>query len=273
MDLERLDLVYAVLETTSVLSRTYEKAGGAGVDLLVTYFERGHRGFHPPEVSFVASGNTIVRAARVHIPLADGDGARRLEANMFLGKTPRGQVLFIYWFGVGDRQMASYLKASALQFWSSIQQRPGRASMVRLALPVPAGGLERARAAATDFIRHLVPMLSELLAEPPPGRGAAPWQTAELVTARRVSPCSRPRRRTGAGPSRSYGLLLRVRTGPSGKSRPALISPAACPRPALFTNGDGATGRVAQGAVPAGPRAVGPPRPVRRAQRGVRASG
>jgi len=44
-------------------------------------------------------------------------------------------------------------------------------------------------------------------------------------------------------------------------------------QPALFTNGDGATGRVAQGAVPAGLRAVGPPRPVRRAPRGVRASG
>jgi citrate synthase len=53
----------------------------------------------------------------------------------------------------------------------------------------------------------------------------------------------------------------------------ALYVPLDDRSPALFTNGDGATGRVAQGAVPAGPRAVGPPRPVRRAPRGVRASG
>ena len=59
--LTRTDLVYAVLETSAVLSRTYVRRGG-GMDriaLLVTYFEHGHRGFHPPEVSFVASGNTI----------------------------------------------------------------------------------------------------------------------------------------------------------------------------------------------------------------------
>jgi len=37
--------------------------------------------------------------------------------------------------------------------------------------------------------------------------------------------------------------------------------------------GAGATGRVAQGAALARPRAVGPLRPVRRAQRGVRANG
>ncbi len=41
----------------------------------------------------------------------------------------------------------------------------------------------------------------------------------------------------------------------------------------LLTNGDRATRRVAQGAAPTGPRAVGSPRPVRRAHRGVRASG
>ena len=72
--LTRADLVHAVLETSAVLSRTYVTRDGRGdrIDLLITYFERGHRGFHPPEVSFVASGHTIVRADRVGIPLTDG---------------------------------------------------------------------------------------------------------------------------------------------------------------------------------------------------------
>lgn len=62
----------------------------------------------------------------------------------------------------------------------------------------------------------------------------------------------------------------RTRKGGNSGAPPDLDTTA----PALHSaNGDGATGRVAQGAVPAGPRAVGPPRPVRRAPRGVRASG
>jgi proteic killer suppression protein len=60
---------------------------------------------------------------------------------------------------------------------------------------------------------------------------------------------------------------------PDGAAGPVNVGIVDYHEPALFTNGDGGTGRVAPGAVPAGPRAVGPPRPVRRARRGVRASG
>ncbi|MGH7209356.1 MAG: exosortase C-terminal domain/associated protein EpsI [Nitrospiraceae bacterium] len=169
VELKREDIVYAVLETTSVLSRVYENSNAKGevVDLLLTYFERGHRGFHPPEVSFVASGNTIIRAGIVRIPLGNGESAPQLEANMFLGKTPTGEVLFLYWFGIGEQLMASYYKGSAYLLWSNLLQRPRAASMVRLALPVVNGDLERTMATAKEFIRQVVPVLPEYLTERP----------------------------------------------------------------------------------------------------------
>lgn len=169
VEMKREDVVYAVLETTAVLSRAYESSNAKGevVDLLVTYFQRGHRGFHPPEVSFVASGNTIIKSGIVHIPLADGENALRLEANMFVGKTPNGEVLFLYWFGIGERLMASYYKGSAYLLWSTLLQRPSAASMVRVALPVVNGDLEKTMAAAREFIRQIVPILPEYLTEHP----------------------------------------------------------------------------------------------------------
>jgi EpsI family protein len=169
VELKRAERVYAVLETTSVLSRVYEKSSAKGevVDLLVTYFERGHRGFHPPEVSFVASGNTIIKSGIVRIPLADGENAPRLEANMFLGNTPTGEVLFLYWFGIGERLMASYSKGSAYLLWNTVLQRPSPASMVRLALPVVNGDLEKTMATAREFIWQIAPILPEYLTEHP----------------------------------------------------------------------------------------------------------
>lgn len=166
-ELGRADRVYAVLETRAVLDRAYENSSARGevVNLLVTYFERGHRGFHPPEVSFVASGNMIVKSAVVRIALADGANAPQLEANMFLGKTPTGEMLFLYWFGIGDRLMASYYKGSAYLLWNAILQRPGPASMVRMALPVVNGDLEKTMATARQFIRQIVPVLPEYLTE------------------------------------------------------------------------------------------------------------
>jgi len=165
--LGREDLVYAVLETAAVLNRVYARPESQGdrVDVLITYFERGHRGFHPPEVSFVASGNSIVRSGIVRIPLAGR--APELEANMFLGKTPHGETLFLYWFGIGERWMASYYKGSANLLWNALLRRPSAASMVRLALPVVNGNIEATLATAGEFTRQLMLLLPEYLKELP----------------------------------------------------------------------------------------------------------
>lgn len=167
--LSNMDVVYAVLETSAVLQRVYENSNAKGevVDLLVTYFQKGHRGFHPPEVSFVASGNVITKSGIVRLPLAGGEGAPQLEANMFLGKTPSGEQLFLYWFGIGDHWMAGYYRGTAYLLWNTLLQRPSSASMVRLALPVVNGDLKRTMATATEFIRQIVPVLPEYLTEEP----------------------------------------------------------------------------------------------------------
>ena len=166
VELSRPDMVYAVLETSAVLSRVYRgPREGDRVDLLVTYFERGHRGFHPPEVSFVAGGNRIIQSGLVRIPLGDEAGSPGLEANMFLGETPAGQVLFVYWFGIGDQWMASYLKGSVQLLWNAVLRRRSAAGMVRIALPVVGGDVDRAMATARQFTRLILPLLAEYLTE------------------------------------------------------------------------------------------------------------
>lgn len=169
VELKRAERVYAVLETSVMLSRVYKNSSTRSerVDLLVTYFKRGHRGFHPPEVSFVASGNTIIKSGTVRIPLGDGVNAPQLEANMFLGRTPAGEELFLYWFGIGERWMASYYKGSAYLLWNTLLRRPSPASMVRVALPVVNGDLEKTMGAAREFIRQLMLVLPEYLKEHP----------------------------------------------------------------------------------------------------------
>ena len=171
IDEKQKDLVYAVLETSAVLSRRYVKRDGRGetVDLLVTYFDRGHRGFHPPEISFVASGKTIISSDRVVMPLTEAASGPRLEANRFVGKTPSGEVLYLYWFSIGDDLMASYYKGSVYLLWNAVVQRNSPASMVRVAVPMAAGDLDRTMATASDFIRVLVPILPHYLVERPHG--------------------------------------------------------------------------------------------------------
>ena len=173
VDLGKPDMVYAVLETNAVLSRVYRHSGdGETVDLLITYFEHGHRGFHPPEVSFVAGGNTIMRSGPVPIALGDGAGSPSLEANMFLGATPTGQVLFLYWFGIGDQWTPSYVKGSAQLLWNAMRRRRSAASMVRIAVPVTGGDVERTMMTAQQFTRLILPLLPGYLTEQPRAGGS-----------------------------------------------------------------------------------------------------
>ncbi|NOX98054.1 MAG: EpsI family protein [Nitrospirae bacterium] len=156
-------LVYAVLETKTILSRLYvnSKAKDEVVDFLVIYSERTSRGFHPPEVSFVAAGNTIVKSGIEYIPLSKEKNAPQLETNMFLGKTPRGRVLFLYWFSVGDRLMANYYKSSLYLLWDTIKGKDSPTTMVRLAMPLVDDDLEKTMAVATSFIQQIIPILPE----------------------------------------------------------------------------------------------------------------
>ncbi len=103
-----------------------------------------------------------------------------VEANMVVGQTPAGKVLYLYWFGVGDRVMASYYKGSVYLLWNAMLQRPSPASMVRVALPVPGGNLDKAMATAADFIRKIVPILPDYLVERPP---AGPAQSRSVSNA------------------------------------------------------------------------------------------
>lgn len=168
IELSRQDIVYAVLETKTLLTRLYvnSEAKDEIIDFFVIYAERTSRGFHPPEVCFVAGGRTIVKAGIVPIPLSDEENAPILKANMFLGKVPEGQkILFLYWFGIGDRLMANYYKSSLYLLRDTIRGKNSPATMVRVALPLVNDDFEKTMAIATDFIQQIIPILPEYLTE------------------------------------------------------------------------------------------------------------
>lgn len=169
--LDNLELVTSVLETKTLLTRIYvnSEAKNEIVDLFITYSERTSRGFHPPEVSFVARGSTIVKTGIVYIPLIKGRSAPRLQANMFLGETSaNGKTLFLYWFGIGDRLMANYYKSSLYLLWDTMRGKKSPASMVRIALPLINDNFEKTMAVATDFIQQIVPVIPGYLTEKVP---------------------------------------------------------------------------------------------------------
>ena len=67
--------------------------------------------------------------------------------------------------------MPSYYRSSAYRIWDAMWRRPTSASMVRVALPLVNGDVERTMATAEKFIGDLRPLLPRYLVE---GRRAEP---------------------------------------------------------------------------------------------------
>ena len=96
---------------------------------------------------------------------------------MFLGKTPNGRVLFLYWFGIGDRLMANYYKSSLYLLWDTIRGKDSPVTMVRVAMPLIEDDYDKTIAAATDFIQQIVPILPEYLTKREPEENSATTET------------------------------------------------------------------------------------------------
>ncbi len=162
-----LALIHAVLGTKAVLPRLYvnTEAEGQWIDLFVTYSEKDHRAFHPPAVSFIAAGGTIIKSGIEYIPLLNREKVPELRINMFLGKTPEGKVIYLYWFGIGDRLMANYYLSALYLLWDTIRGIDSPISMVRVAIPLIDGDFEKTMEVATGFIQQIVPLLPEYLVE------------------------------------------------------------------------------------------------------------
>ena len=167
-----IERIHAVLGTKAVLPRLYinSEAENQVIDLFVTYSEKDHRAFHPPGVSFVAAGNTIIKSGIECIPLLDREKVPELRVNMFLGKTPHGKIIYLYWFGIGDRLLANYYLSALYLLWDTIRGVDSPISMVRVAIPLIDDDLEKTMEVATGFIQQIVPLLPEYLVERvPPG--------------------------------------------------------------------------------------------------------
>ena len=144
--------VKKVLETSSILMRTYSAPNGRPIQLTIVYAGSTRRSLHFPEVCLVGGGWEIreQRSTQVGISFS----ARELV----LVKNDNAQAV-LYWFKTGDHLTGNYFLNALEWAGNQLTFSTPTSAMIKLTTPVGQSGEEAAFAALHDFAGKLAPEL------------------------------------------------------------------------------------------------------------------
>lgn len=156
------DKVYEILGTKNIISRSYVNNEGKWVGMTIVFSEKNRGSFHPPEICFTASGNTVTDKGSRRI-VVEADYASHLKANTFIGTTSQGDIVNMYWFITGKRLTDNYYVRQLYTIVNAMLGKRSEAAMVRLYTPIYEGDLEAAFSRMDDLAKLIVPILPEYL--------------------------------------------------------------------------------------------------------------
>lgn len=146
--------VQRLLETNSVLMRTYRGPTGRPIELAVVYAGSTRRSLHFPEVCIVGQGWEIREQDMLPIGFS-------FDATKLVLVRDRTTEAVLYWYKTGERLTGSFFTNS--WHWTLQQLTKGTAtsSMIRISTPIRNNDEESAFLLLEDFAEKLAPILLE----------------------------------------------------------------------------------------------------------------
>jgi len=149
-----------VLRPTDYMSRRYQRADGATVDLYVGYHDGASEAgpLHSPRNCLPGSGWYEVSSKPVRIAL---DSAQQDAVEAIYRHGGRTE-LFLYWFEVGGKSVVNEYALKVKEVLHSVQNRRRDTCFIRISTPVTA---EQPQAASMteNFLKAVKPALTEYL--------------------------------------------------------------------------------------------------------------
>ena len=148
------DRTKELLQTSSILMRTYTSPAGRPISLSIVYAGTTRRSLHFPEVCLVGEGWDVQAAATAPV------GTMFTGKRLVLRKADMDKAV-LYWFKTGDHLTGNFFLNAF--YWTKFQLTFGTptSSMVRLSTPLGPDGAEPAFDVLDDFATKLAPILLE----------------------------------------------------------------------------------------------------------------
>jgi len=160
-DLQLEKLIYEILETKSIVQRSY-LWNNQVVFLTIVYYPEQKVDFHAPEACLGGRGIQIQKQINKVRIVSDGK-EHNIKLNQLIWDQQGEQRLVYYFYKSGEFLGESYMKLRLNLAVNAIRNRQKSGSLIQVSTPITHGNLQKASHTLRDFMSKVYPFLIEVL--------------------------------------------------------------------------------------------------------------
>ena len=153
--------VYEILETKSIIHRTYRSESGKNVFLSIVYYPETKVDLHTPETCLGGKG-ILVDKTKKTISFTKNNQLTRLHLNQLVRKEKNHEELIYYFYKAGRFMGESYIKLRFSLAMNKFVNQGKSGALIRVSTPVSAEDIQKSSVILVDFIAELYPYLQTL---------------------------------------------------------------------------------------------------------------
>lgn len=156
------ETVYDILETRTIIHRSFTGDNGENVFLSVVHYQDTKVGFHSPEACLGGIGEKVDKTNK-KIVLYSGNQQIKIHVAQIISKRSTGQTLTYYFYKSGQFIGSNYIKMRLNIAANKITMNDTRGSLIRISTTLIPGNETAAKLMLIDFTEALLPYIKKVL--------------------------------------------------------------------------------------------------------------
>ncbi|MBW1720058.1 MAG: EpsI family protein [Deltaproteobacteria bacterium] len=153
--------IYEILETRSIINRTYREENGKKVLLSIVYYPETKVDFHAPEACLEGRGIQISKSYQT-ITITPNEKKVKINLNRLIRKQGGSDELIYYFYKAGDFLGKNYIKLRLNLALNKFGRKEKNGSLIRVSTPVFGEDYKSASNTLTRIIGRSVPISEQI---------------------------------------------------------------------------------------------------------------
>jgi len=153
-------MVYDILETDSIISRTYQSKGSI-VHVSIVYYPETKVDFHAPEACLAGQGRQIHKTTTKII--LNSDVSSEITVNQLIYETQTSDQLVYYFYKTGDFMGSSYIGLRFKLALNKFRHSRKSGSLIRFSTPIYYSNMSESAEILVAFIDEIMPYIRKYL--------------------------------------------------------------------------------------------------------------
>ena len=161
-DMPLENLIYKILETKSIIHRSYQSENGPKVFLSIVYYAETKVDLHAPEACLGGKG-ILVKKTKKAISFQNNNKLIKINLNQLVRKQKNHEELIYYFYKAGRFMGENYIKLRFSLALNRISNQEKSGALIRFSTPLAADDIQKSSDTLVDFIAELYPHIINYL--------------------------------------------------------------------------------------------------------------